>query len=162
MNGPSRRRGAGRHSLRVVDDGHDVDRRLRRGCRGRQELVSALPVARPRGEPRLATRAEAAGYEALVLTVDTPIAGARLRDVRNGLTIPPSLTLKTFAEAHCTPRGGSTSSPPSRSSLLRSTASTAPSRSWPAGCRFVSFSTVIKGASVYIPNTVFYRTKMKI
>ncbi len=44
------------------------------------------------------TRAEAAGYEALVLTVDTPIAGARLRDVRNGLTIPPSLTLKTFAE----------------------------------------------------------------
>src|SRR4051795_11441615 len=31
-------------------------------------------------------------YEALVLTVDTPVAGARLRDVRNGLTIPPSLS----------------------------------------------------------------------
>jgi L-lactate dehydrogenase (cytochrome) len=44
-------------------------------------------------------RAEAAGYEALVLTVDTPVAGPRLRDVRNGLTIPPSLSLKTFAEA---------------------------------------------------------------
>ena len=43
-------------------------------------------------------RAEAAGYEALVLTVDTPVAGPRLRDVRNGLTIPPSLSLKTFAE----------------------------------------------------------------
>jgi L-lactate dehydrogenase (cytochrome) len=43
-------------------------------------------------------RAAAAGYEALVLTVDTPIAGPRLRDVRNGLTIPPSLSLKTFAE----------------------------------------------------------------
>ena len=43
-------------------------------------------------------RAEAAGYEALMLTVDTPIAGPRLRDVRNGLTIPPSLSLKTFAE----------------------------------------------------------------
>jgi L-lactate dehydrogenase (cytochrome) len=43
-------------------------------------------------------RAEAAGYEALVLTVDTPIAGPRLRDIRNGLTIPPSLSLKTLAE----------------------------------------------------------------
>jgi L-lactate dehydrogenase (cytochrome) len=43
-------------------------------------------------------RARAAGYEALVLTVDTPVPGARLRDVRNGLTIPPSLTLRTFAE----------------------------------------------------------------
>ena len=43
-------------------------------------------------------RAEAAGYEALMLTVDTPIAGPRLRDVRNGLTIPPSLSLKTFTE----------------------------------------------------------------
>jgi L-lactate dehydrogenase (cytochrome) len=43
-------------------------------------------------------RAREAGYEALVLTVDVPVPGARLRDVRNGLTIPPSLTLRTFAE----------------------------------------------------------------
>ncbi len=43
-------------------------------------------------------RAKEAGYEALVLTVDTPVAGARLRDVRNGLTIPPSLSLRTMAE----------------------------------------------------------------
>jgi len=43
-------------------------------------------------------RAREAGYEALVLTVDTPVAGARLRDVRNGLTIPPSLSLRTFGE----------------------------------------------------------------
>ena len=33
-----------------------------------------------------------------MLTVDTPVAAARLRDVRNGLTIPPSLSLRTFAE----------------------------------------------------------------
>ena len=33
-----------------------------------------------------------------MLTVDTPVAGPRLRDVRNGLTIPPSLSLRTFAE----------------------------------------------------------------
>ncbi|MCW2848661.1 MAG: lldD, partial [Marmoricola sp.] len=43
-------------------------------------------------------RAREAGYEALVLTVDTPVPGARLRDVRNGLTIPPTLSLRTFTE----------------------------------------------------------------
>jgi L-lactate dehydrogenase (cytochrome) len=43
-------------------------------------------------------RARDCGYETLVLTVDAPVAGPRLRDVRNGLTIPPSLTLATFAE----------------------------------------------------------------
>src|SRR3954451_11311660 len=43
-------------------------------------------------------RAREAGYEALVLTVDTPVPGPRLRDVRNGLTIPPSLTARTFIE----------------------------------------------------------------
>ncbi len=43
-------------------------------------------------------RAKQAGYEALVLTVDTPVAGPRLRDVRNGLTIPPSPSLRTMAE----------------------------------------------------------------
>ncbi len=46
----------------------------------------------------LVVRAREAGYEALVLTVDTPVAGSRLRDVRNGLTIPPSLSMRTFAE----------------------------------------------------------------
>ncbi|SDZ42558.1 L-lactate dehydrogenase (cytochrome) [Amycolatopsis xylanica] len=46
----------------------------------------------------LMNRAWAAGYDTLLLTVDTPVAGARLRDVRNGLTIPPALTLKTFLD----------------------------------------------------------------
>jgi L-lactate dehydrogenase (cytochrome) len=41
-------------------------------------------------------RAQAAGYEALMLTVDTPVPGLRLRDVRNGMTIPPRLSLRTF------------------------------------------------------------------
>lgn len=44
----------------------------------------------------LVQRARAAGFTALVLTVDTPVAGARLRDVRNGLTLPPSLSLRTL------------------------------------------------------------------
>lgn len=35
-------------------------------------------------------RAKAAGYKALILTVDFPITGNRERDPRNGFTIPPS------------------------------------------------------------------------
>jgi L-lactate dehydrogenase (cytochrome) len=46
----------------------------------------------------LIDRAQAAGYEALLLTVDVPVAGARLRDVRNGFTIPPSLAGKTLLD----------------------------------------------------------------
>jgi L-lactate dehydrogenase (cytochrome) len=45
----------------------------------------------------LIRRAEQSGYEAIMLTVDTPVGGARLRDVRNGFTIPPSLTARTLA-----------------------------------------------------------------
>ena len=52
----------------------------------------------------LVERARAAGYEALVLTVDTPVAGPRLRDVRNGFTIPPALSLRTMANAAVHPR----------------------------------------------------------
>ncbi|MGW5358826.1 alpha-hydroxy acid oxidase [Actinopolymorpha pittospori] len=46
----------------------------------------------------LLDRSMAAGYTTLVLTVDVPVAGARLRDVRNGMTIPPSLTPKTILD----------------------------------------------------------------
>jgi L-lactate dehydrogenase (cytochrome) len=73
-----------------------------------EEVAAAAPGARKwfqlylwkdRGAGKdLVVRAKEQGYEAIVLTVDTPVAGARLRDVRNGLTIPPSLTLRTFAE----------------------------------------------------------------
>jgi isopentenyl diphosphate isomerase/L-lactate dehydrogenase-like FMN-dependent dehydrogenase len=47
----------------------------------------------------LIDRAARAGIDTLVLTVDVPAAGARLRDVRNGMTIPPSLTSKTILNA---------------------------------------------------------------
>ena len=46
----------------------------------------------------LVSRATEAGFEALILTVDTPVGGARLRDVRNGFSIPPALTLRTLAD----------------------------------------------------------------
>ncbi|HET6257678.1 MAG TPA: alpha-hydroxy acid oxidase [Pseudonocardia sp.] len=46
----------------------------------------------------LVQRAADAGYDTIMLTVDTPVGGARLRDVHNGLTVPPALSLKTFVD----------------------------------------------------------------
>jgi len=40
-------------------------------------------------------QAKDAGFEALILTVDTPVAGIRIRDLRNGLTVPPKIRLGT-------------------------------------------------------------------
>jgi L-lactate dehydrogenase (cytochrome) len=48
---------------------------------------------------RLVDRAAAAGFDTLLVTVDVPVAGARLRDKRNGFSIPPALTLGTVINA---------------------------------------------------------------
>lgn len=47
----------------------------------------------------LVERAAKAGFDTLFFTVDTPAAGARLRDKRNGFSIPPHLTMKTLLNA---------------------------------------------------------------
>ncbi|SJN08324.1 L-lactate dehydrogenase [Leucobacter sp. 7(1)] len=47
----------------------------------------------------LVRRAAAAGYDTLHFTVDTPVSGARLRDKRNGFSIPPQLSLGTVINA---------------------------------------------------------------
>ncbi|EPR75847.1 L-lactate dehydrogenase [Leifsonia rubra CMS 76R] len=70
----------------------------------------------------LVERAAAAGYDTLMFTVDTPVAGARLRDKRNGFSIPPQLTAGTIVNALprpwwwfdflTTPRWSSPHSPP--------------------------------------------------
>jgi L-lactate dehydrogenase (cytochrome) len=43
-------------------------------------------------------RAEAEGFEALVLTVDTPVLGRRERDVRRGFSLPPKIGPGTFID----------------------------------------------------------------
>lgn len=48
----------------------------------------------------LVERAVAAGYQALCLTVDTPLAGQRERDKRNQLRMPSHLELGNFPAAH--------------------------------------------------------------
>ncbi|MGW4774853.1 alpha-hydroxy acid oxidase [Nocardia sp. NPDC004278] len=52
----------------------------------------------------LVDRAATAGFDTLVVTVDVPVAGARLRDARNGMTVPPSITLTGALDAIRKPR----------------------------------------------------------
>jgi L-lactate dehydrogenase (cytochrome) len=47
----------------------------------------------------LVERAAKAGFDTLLVTVDVPVAGARLRDKRNGMSIPPALTPATVVNA---------------------------------------------------------------
>ena len=47
----------------------------------------------------LVERAARAGFDTLLVTVDVPVAGARLRDKRNGMSIPPALTPGTVVNA---------------------------------------------------------------
>ena len=47
----------------------------------------------------LTRRAAAAGFDTLFFTVDAPLGGARLRDMRSGFSIPPRLTARTVANA---------------------------------------------------------------
>jgi L-lactate dehydrogenase (cytochrome) len=64
---------------------------------GRNWLGTGVPRDREFAA-RILDRAQAAGYEALVVYVDAPTPGARLRDRYNGLTIPPRPTLRTIAD----------------------------------------------------------------
>ncbi|MFC6706191.1 alpha-hydroxy acid oxidase [Flexivirga alba] len=47
----------------------------------------------------LTRRAAAAGFDTLLFTVDAPVAGARLRDKRNGFSIPPQISARTVLNA---------------------------------------------------------------
>jgi L-lactate dehydrogenase (cytochrome) len=54
-----------------------------------------LYLMRDRGfNEKLIARARAAGCPVLVLTLDLPVQGLRRRDAKNGLAVPPSLTLR--------------------------------------------------------------------
>lgn len=63
-----------------------------------------LYVHRDRGFTRsLVERAEAAGYRALMLTVDTPLLGRRLADVRNAFALPEGLVMANLVGAPAPP-----------------------------------------------------------
>lgn len=52
----------------------------------------------------LVERAAAAGYKALEVTIDTAVTGRRSRDARNGLSIPPELSVRTIFDIGRHPR----------------------------------------------------------
>lgn len=65
---------------------------------GRGPLWFQLYLQHDRGFTReLVQRAEAAGYEALVLTVDAPSSGARDRERRAGFRLPPGVSAVNLA-----------------------------------------------------------------
>ncbi|MEM6106852.1 alpha-hydroxy acid oxidase [Mycobacterium sp. 050272] len=74
-----------------------------------EDLVAAVPHGRKwfqlymwKDRDRsmaLVKRAADAGFDTLLATVDVPVSGARFRDNRNGMTVPPSLTLRTVLDA---------------------------------------------------------------
>ena len=74
-----------------------------------EDVVSAAPDGRNwfqlymwkdrEGSMALVERAKRAGVKNLMLTVDVPAAGQRIRDYRNGLTVPPRLTAGTVINA---------------------------------------------------------------
>jgi L-lactate dehydrogenase (cytochrome) len=53
---------------------------------------------------RLIARAKAAKCSALVLTLDLQVLGQRHKDIKNGMTAPPKLTLKNIADMATKPR----------------------------------------------------------
>jgi L-lactate dehydrogenase (cytochrome) len=63
-----------------------------------------LYVMKDRGyTASLVDRAEAAGCPVLVLTVDIPVSGLRRRDAKNGLAVPPRLTLRNALDVATKP-----------------------------------------------------------
>ncbi len=83
------------------------------GTRSIEEVAAAAPEGRNwfqlylwkdrEKSKALVQRATAAGFDTLLVTVDTPVAGQRHRDTRNGMKIPPELTLKTIVDASYRP-----------------------------------------------------------
>jgi len=51
----------------------------------------------------LIERAKTAGYQTLVVTVDVPALGRRERDIRNGLSVPPKISLTNIIQAAMCP-----------------------------------------------------------
>ncbi len=52
----------------------------------------------------LIERAKTTGYKVLVVTIDVPALGRRQRDIRNGLAVPPKISLSTIVQSAMAPR----------------------------------------------------------
>ena len=61
----------------------------------RPQWFQLYPWGDRRSIESLIGRARDCGYEAMVVTVDVPVTGAREKDLRNGLTVPPQVNART-------------------------------------------------------------------
>jgi L-lactate dehydrogenase (cytochrome) len=100
--GETGRRGRGRgggHPVHALHARHDVDRGGEGGEPDGPQLVPALRHARPGDLLRPDPPGGRRRLRHAVLHRRHPVAGARLRDKRNGFSIPPQLTLGTILNA---------------------------------------------------------------
>ncbi|MGA1082039.1 MAG: alpha-hydroxy acid oxidase [Candidatus Nanopelagicales bacterium] len=84
------------------------------GTTSTSELASAVPDVRRwfqlylwndrEQSKKFIENARRDGFEALILTVDTPISGQRPKDSKNGLTVPPKIKAKTFLDMATKPK----------------------------------------------------------
>ncbi|MGE0313600.1 MAG: alpha-hydroxy acid oxidase [Lautropia sp.] len=77
--------------------------RIAREAPGRHWFQAYILRDRPFFE-RMIDRAEAAGFEALMITVDLPVGGKRERDLRNDFSIPFRFTARNLADFARHPR----------------------------------------------------------
>jgi len=62
------------------------------------------PFREQEQERHLLDRAKDAGYKTLIVTVDIPVGGRRLRDLQNGLSVPPRMGFNTFFQSALCPQ----------------------------------------------------------
>lgn len=70
---------------------------------GEQAWFQMYPPKDPDIRKDMLARAKSSGFKVLVLTTDVPVASRRERQVRSGLTQPPRLTPRLFAQAVANP-----------------------------------------------------------
>lgn len=82
--------------------GNSTIEEIARACAGPK--MFQIYIFKDRGLTReFVERAKASGYQALCLTVDTPLAGNRERDLRTGMVMPPRFTWKGLASFAASP-----------------------------------------------------------
>ena len=78
---------------------------LARGPGGGADRWFQLYIWKDRALTReMIARAAESGYRVLEVAVDTPVSGYRTRDVRNGFTVPPSVTFGALLDIGSRPR----------------------------------------------------------
>ncbi len=71
---------------------------------GDHALFQLYPPKDPAIRTDLLHRAHKSGYKTLIVTVDIPVETRRDRDIRNGLSVPPQLNIKTLCQILARPQ----------------------------------------------------------